>query len=96
MSKNTNHKNLSENPILPPRKPRPGFKRIVVGWRPVPMQAKHLETPAGSHRCSKCWLKNAQKGHFCRWDIENEGPGRDPNPPMRWAPIYQWVPAGSG
>lgn len=50
MSTSTNPKNqistLTSVPAPPgsvqvcaPRKPRPGFQRIVIGWRPVPLHA---------------------------------------------------------
>ena len=57
------------------------------------MQASHVPTPSGQSRCPKCWLLNAQPGHFCRWNVAQEG-ARDPNPPMRFVPIYRWVKDG--
>jgi len=99
---NPNPKNQPDNPK--PRKPRPGYKRIVVGYRLVAMQASHVDAIAHmenrggapnvvSHlpRCPKCFLKGAKPGHFCRWDVAREAPGRDPNPPMRQEPLFRWV-----
>ena len=87
-----------------PRKPRPGYKRIVVGYRLVAMQASHVDAIARLEvyrgyegvlghlpRCPKCFLKGAKSGHFCRWNVAREAPGRDPNPQMRQEPIFQWV-----
>ena len=47
----------------------------------------------GLLRCHKCFavLTEGRKTHFCRWNIEREGP-RDPDPKMRQVPIYRWVP----
>jgi hypothetical protein len=96
---NPNPKNQSDNPK--PRKPRPGYKRIVVGYRLVAMQASHVDAIARAEggagslqsqpRCPKCFLLLRHPEHFCRWNIEREGPGRDRNPAMRKQPIFQWV-----
>lgn len=74
-------------------------KRELVGYKTIPMQASHLPTPDGKVRCKLCWQLGAvtptpgqkSKDHFCRWNIEVEGPGRDPNPKPRQQPIYRWV-----
>jgi hypothetical protein len=104
MSMSNNPKSKNSNPT-PRKKNRPGWRRIVVGYRMVPMQASHVDDiaiaearargdknwqPMAGHRCSKCWLKNAKAGHFCMWNM----PGAIPAPgnlPMRQVPIYQWV-----
>jgi hypothetical protein len=97
MSKLNSHKNQNHNSKT--RKENdPRYERVVVGHKLVPMQATHVDDIAVSEgrevmhgpRCSKCFLKNARAGHFCRWNIENEGP-RDPAPRMRQVPIYCWV-----
>ena len=77
------------------KKQNPKPKTRIVGYRLIPMQASQVDQIAaaeGRHvvpgpRCPKCWLKNARKGHFCRWNIEREGP-RDPNPQPVRQPIY--------
>lgn len=97
---NPNPKNQPDNPK--PRKSRPGYKRIVVGYRLVAMQASHVDAIAFAEgysgvrknplpRCPKCFLLLRRPEHFCRWNIEREAPGRDPNPPMRQEPIFRWV-----
>ena len=90
----------------PRKKNRPGWRRVVVGYRLVAMQASQVDDiaiaeaqasgaknyrPMHGPRCSKCFLKNAKPGHFCRWNIEQEGT-RNPNPQIRQVPIYEWVP----
>jgi len=101
MSNNLVPNNKSHNPNLRGaiRKSNdPRYKRVLVGYRMVPMASSHVETPAGKTRCQLCWLLNATtptpgqkaKDHFCRWNIAAEGP-RDPNPPMRQVPVYRWV-----
>ncbi len=74
-------------PTNPPRKPRPGQKRIVTGHRAVPMHVSHL--PGSEPRCSKCWLRNPKPGHGCAKNLGRE-PSRD-KPPMVFVPIYAWV-----
>lgn len=77
----------------PPRRLRPGFRRIIVDWRPIPMQASHVPCPSGKTRCERCWLalSNPNAYHFCRWRIAAEAE-RDPSPKMRYAPVFAWVP----
>lgn len=79
----------------PPRRPRAGYKRIIVDWRPIPMQASHVPCPSGKTRCERCWrpLPNPKAHHFCRWRIEHEA-ARDHAPPMRYAPVFRWVRDG--
>jgi hypothetical protein len=104
MSKSNTHNSSNHNP-KPRKKNRPGWRRVVVGYRMVPMQASHVDEIAiaeararGDHkwmpmagmRCSKCWLKNPRAGHFCMWDIPNAIPPAH-NLPMRQVPIYKWV-----
>lgn len=113
LSKNQNCKSQLESvpappgavPISKPRKPRPGFRRIVIGWRPVPLHADLVDEvalagrlaqgdkkwrPVPGVRCSKCWLKNPRPGHFCRWNIANS----PHNPPRKivYVPLFRWVP----
>jgi len=67
------------------KKQSPKPKTRIIGYRLIPMQASQLDNEP---RCPKCWLKNAKAGeHFCRWNIEREGP-RDPNPQPVRQPIY--------
>ena len=98
--------NHSQNHNPKPRKKNdPRYVRVLVGHRLVAMQAHHVDEIAVSEarqrgddkfqplhggRCSKCFLKNPKAGHFCRWDIQNEGP-RDPAPKMLQVPVYRWV-----
>lgn len=49
-------------------------------------------------RCRFCWRKGVstptpgKKGdHFCRWNIKNQGEGRNPDPKPYRQPIYRWV-----
>ncbi len=82
-----------------PRKPRPGWHRIVVDRKAIPMQAHHVDEiarmegrfVASGPRCECCWQKNPKPGHFCRWNITREGDGRNPDPPILWVPVYRWV-----
>ena len=77
---------------LPPRRPRPGYHRIIVDWRPIPMQAAHVPCEPGKTRCELCWLPlcNPSVRHFCRWNIARQAE-RDPKPLQRWAPVFLWV-----
>ena len=78
-------------PVTPPRKPRPGYKRIVTGFKPIPMHVSHVPTAPGESRCPRCWLRNPKPKHPCLKRIANEDPGRDPRPAMIWVPQYSWV-----
>ena len=96
--------NPSQDHNLQPRKDRPGWRRVFVGHRLIPMQASHVDEiavleakergdggfrPRPGIRCSKCWLKDAKPGHFCRWNIAR---AVQPEPrPMLKVPIYRWV-----
>ncbi len=59
-------------------------KSQIIDYRLIPMQASHIDD---APRCPKCWLKNAKPGHFCRWNIQREGP-RDPRPQPVRQPVY--------
>lgn len=69
----------------------------IIGYRLIPMQASQVDAIAQAEgryvrpgpRCPKCWLKlkDAKQKHFCRWNIEREGP-RDPDPKPYRQPIY--------
>lgn len=90
-------KSNNHNPN-PPKKDKPGYTWTQVGMRTYPMQATHLETPPGKTRCQNCWRVGVttptpgHKGdHFCRWNIEQEGAHRDPNPKVLYLPVYGWV-----
>lgn len=65
-------------------KPTQKPKTRIIDYRLIPMQASQLD---GSPRCPKCWLKNAKADHFCRWNVQREGP-RNPNPQPVRKPIY--------
>lgn len=68
-------------------------KSKIVGYKMIPQQVGHIETPQGSTRCTKCWLLNGKPGqHFCRWDIVNDS-GRNPNPQLVKKPIFQRIKA---
>lgn len=90
--------------VCPPRKSKPGFRRIVIGWRPVPLHADLADDiaigerrargdknwrPINGPRCPRCWLKNAKPGHFCRWDVASATAS-----PKRvvYLPEFRWVP----
>ena len=92
-------------PFAAPRKPRPGFRRIVVGWKAVPMHAdlvdgieiaEHRERgdgdwrPRAGTRCLKCFLKEPKAGHFCRWDAKDSY--HHPQKRVVYTPIFRWVP----
>lgn len=104
MSKSNLNNSQNSNPN-PRKKNDPRYERVIVGYRLIPMQAAHVDEiaiiearqrgddkyqPMHGPRCAKCFLKNPKAGHFCRWDIKNEG-ARDPAPKMRQVPIYRWV-----
>lgn len=104
MSKPTPNQSPSHNP-KPRKKNDPRYVRVVVGHRLVAMQASHVDEialiearqrgddrfhPVHGPRCSKCFVRNPRAGHFCRWNVEQEGP-RDPAPKMRQVPVYRWV-----
>jgi hypothetical protein len=92
--------------VRAPRKPRPGFKRIVIGWRPVPLHADLVDDvelaehrargdekwrPRHGTRCGTCFLKEPKPGHFCRWATKN-GPGAPSPKRIVYKPLFQWVP----
>jgi hypothetical protein len=79
-------------PVLQPRRPRPGYRRVVVDWRPVAMQAAHLPAPEGGVRCSICMgpVFTARR-HFCRWKSMRELETRATNRQRLYVPVYRWI-----
>ena len=87
------------------KKNDPRYKREIVGYRLIPMQAQHVDqidategsptwwnSVAKGPRCPKCFLRLrvGRSTHFCRWNIAREGP-RDHDPPILRVPICRWV-----
>lgn len=98
---NSNH---TQNRNPKPRKENdPRYRRVVVGYRLVAMQADQVDEIArmegrgdqpnvvdGRLRCPWCFLKGGIEGrHFCRW--RTEGGARPLGGPIRRVPIYRWV-----
>lgn len=97
--------NLSQNQNSKPRRKKndPRYKRVVVGYRLVPMTAEQVDEVArmegrgdqrtivdGRLRCPWCFLKGGVEGnHFCRWRTENGV--RPVGGKIRRVPIYQYV-----
>lgn len=82
-------------PVMPPRKPKPGHVRRIVGWRFSPNNANEIPlTGLGrSSTCGRCLgavLKDKQ--HRCLAPRN----GGMPNSVGVWKPIFRWFKSEAG
>lgn len=100
----TSNPNQSQNRNPKPRKANdPRYRREVVGYRLVAMQADQVDEIARAEgrgdqpnvadarlRCPWCFLKGGTEGqHFCRWRTARGD--RPLGGPIRQVPVYRWV-----